>query len=69
MGDVAESGRNPLSGLTQDGTADPVSRHQILRRERGQRKCHLSWSADHKQDWQQYPVDSYSAGSADHIYS
>ena len=27
-----------MSGLTRDGTAEPVSREQILRHERGQRK-------------------------------
>ena len=49
MDAAAESGRNPvrkkntkfslsmeMSRLTRDGTAEPVSRDQILRRERGQ---------------------------------
>ena len=55
-----------MSRLTRDGTAEPVSREQILRRERGQGSIHLSSSADHEQDWQPYPVDPYSAscGSA-----
>ena len=30
-----------MSGLTRDGTAEPVSRDQILRRERGQGKIHF----------------------------
>ena len=49
-----------MSRLTQDGTAEPVSRDQILRRERGQRSIHFSCSPDHVQDWQPYPVDPYS---------
>ena len=47
--------------LTRDGTAESVSRDQILRRERGQGKNHFSCSADHEQDWQPYPVDPHSA--------
>ena len=43
--------------LTRDGTAEPVSRDPILRRERGQGKNHFPGSADHEQDWQPYPVD------------
>ena len=46
-----------MSRLTRDGTAEPVSRDQILRRERGQGKTHFPCSADHEQDWQPYPVD------------
>ena len=42
-----------MSKLTRDGTAEPVSRDQILTRERGQRIIHFSCSAaDHEQDWQ-----------------
>ena len=37
----------------RDGTAEPVSRDQILR---------------HAQDWQPYPVDPYSAICDDHTY-
>ena len=48
------------SRLTWDGTAEPVSRDQILRRERGQGNIHFPSSADHEQDWQPYPVDPYS---------
>ena len=43
--------------LTRDGTAEPVSRDQILRHERGQRINHFPCSAaDHEQDWQPCPV-------------
>ena len=46
-----------MSKLTRDGTAEPVSRDQILRRERGQRGIHFPCSAaDHEQDWQPYPA-------------
>ena len=50
-----------MSRLTRDGTAKPVSRDQILGRERGQGNIHFPCSADHEQDWQTYPVDPYSA--------
>ena len=42
-----------------------VSRDQILRREQGQEKYNFPCSAEHKQDWQPYPVDPYSPGLAD----
>ena len=47
-----------MSKLTRDGTAEPVSRDQILsRRERGQRIIQFPCSAaDHEQDWQLCPV-------------
>ena len=54
--------------LTRDGTAEPVSRDQILRRERGQGKKHSPCSADHEQDWRPYPVDPYSCYMCDHTY-
>ena len=57
-----------MSGLTRGGTAEPVWRDQTLRRERGQGKYNFSCSADHEQDWQPYPVDPYSADSADPTY-
>ena len=69
MDAAAETGRNPLSKhtrfsmsmkmsrLTRNGTAGPVSRDQILRREEGQGNIHFPCSADHEQDWQPYPVD------------
>ena len=55
-----------MSRLTRNGTAEPVSRDRILKRERGQGKKHFPCSADHEQDWQPYPVDPYSAISDDH---
>ena len=69
---AAELGSNPvskhqiqpeykMSRLTRDGTAEPVSRDQILRHARGQGNIHFPCSADHEQDWQPYPVDPYSA--------
>ena len=70
MDAAAELGRNPLSTrfslsmeiskLTRDGTAKPVLRDQIFRRERGQGNINVPCSADHVQDWQPYPVDPYS---------
>ena len=45
-----------MSRLTRDGTAEPVSRDQIL------------LGADHK-DWQPYPVDIYSAICNGHTYN
>ena len=50
-----------MSRLTRDGTAKPVSRDQILRRERGQGNIYFPCSADHEQGWQPYPVDPYSS--------
>ena len=63
MDAAAEIERNPvskhqiqlsieMSRLARDGTAEPVSRDQILRRERGQGNIHFFCSADHEQDWQ-----------------
>ena len=53
MDAVAELGRNPvstrfslsmeMSRLMRDGTAEPVSRDQFLRRERGQKYTHFPW--------------------------
>ena len=58
-----------MSRLTRDGTAEPVSRDQILRHARGQGNVHFPCSADHEQDWQPYPVDPYSAIICDdHTY-
>ena len=46
-----------MNKLTRDGTAEPVSRDQILKRERGQGIIHFPCSAtDHEQDWQPCPV-------------
>ena len=41
-----------MSRLTRDGTAEPVSRDQILRHARGQGDIYFPCSADHEQDWQ-----------------
>ena len=79
MDAAAELGRNPVSStrfslsmemrrLTQDRIAEPVSRDQILRRERGQGNMIFPCSADHVQDWQPYPVDTYSRYMCDHTY-
>ena len=59
-----------MSRLTRDGTAEPVSRDQILRHARGQGNAHFHFpcSADHEQDWQPCPVDPYSAICDDHTY-
>ena len=54
-----------MSRMTRDGTAE-VSRDQILRHEGGQGNIHFPCSADHKQDWQPYTVDPYSALSGDY---
>ena len=47
-----------MSKLTRDGTGEPVTRDQILRRERGQRIIYFPClAADHEQqDWQPCPV-------------
>ena len=78
MDAAAELGRNPvstrfslsmeISRLTRDGTAELVSRDQTLRHVRGQRNDQFPCSADHEQDWQPYPVDTYSAICDDHTY-
>ena len=57
-----------MSRLTRDGTAEHVSRDQILRHARGQGNINFPCSADHEQDWQPYPVDPYSAICDDHTY-
>ena len=57
-----------MSRLTRDGTAEPVSRDQILRHARGQGNIDFPCSANHEQDWQPYPVDPYSAICDDHTY-
>ena len=61
-----------MSRLTRDGNAEPVSRDQILRHERGQGNTNFPCSADHAQDWQPYPVDPHSCCmciSTIHTYS
>ena len=57
-----------MSRLTRDGTAETVSRDQILSHVRGQGNIHFPRSADHEQDWQPYPIDPYSAICDDHTY-
>ena len=57
-----------MSRLTRDGTAEPVSRDQILRHVRGQGNNIFPCSAVHEQDWQPYPVDPYSAICDDYTY-
>ena len=57
-----------MSRLTRDGTAEPVSRDQILRRKRGQGNIEFLCSADHVQDWQPYQVDPYSCYMCGHTY-
>ena len=55
-----------MNRLTRDGTAEPVSRDQILRRERGYGDMNFLCSADHVQDWQLYPIEPYSCYMCDH---
>ena len=57
-----------MSRLTWDGTVEPVSRDQILTREREQGNIYFPCSADHEQDWQPYPVDPSLAMCDDHQY-
>ena len=57
-----------MSRLTRNGTAETVSRDQILRHERGQGNITFSCSAEHEQDWHPYPVDPYSCYMCDHTY-
>ena len=54
-----------MNRLTRNGTAEPVSRDQILRHARGQGNVHFPCSADHEQDWQ---PDPYSAICDAHTY-
>ena len=54
--------------LTRDGTAEPVSRDQVIRRKRGQGNIYFPCSADHVQDWQPYPVDPCSCYMCNHTY-
>ena len=76
MDAAVELGRNPVSRhtifslsmemnrLTRDGTAEPVPRNKILRRELNGNRVTLIFfpcSADHEQDWQPYQVHPFSA--------
>ena len=58
-----------MSRLTRDGTAEPVSRDQTVRRKRGHGNVYFPCSADHEQDWQPHPDDPYSAIMYGHTYS
>ena len=51
-----------MRGLPRDETAEPVSRDQILRRERGQGQgnIHFLYSDHDEQECQPYPFDPYS---------
>ena len=78
MNAAAEIGRNPVrkpqiqpeyGDEQRDGTAEPISRDQILRRERGQGNTTFSCPADHEQDWEPYPVDPSLATYDDHTYA
>ena len=51
--------------MMRDGTAEPVSRDQMLGRKRGHGEAYFPCLADHEQNWQPYPVDPYSAESTD----
>ena len=51
--------------MTRDRTAEPVSRDHIVGRERGHGEAYFPCLADHERKWQPYPVDLYSAKSAD----
>ena len=55
--------------MTRGGTAEPVSRDQFFRRERGQENIHFPCSADHVHDWQPYPIDPCSYYICGHIFS
>ena len=58
-----------MSGLTRDGTAEPVSRDQILRRNREQEKIIFPVQLTTGRIGEPYPVDPYSAESPDHTCS
>ena len=55
-----------MTRLARDGTAEPNSRDETFRRERGQGKSYFPCSTDHEQDWQPHPVDAQFAESDDH---
>ena len=57
-----------MSRLTRDGTAEPVSRDQIVRRERGRVHINFPCSADHKQGSQPYPLNPHCCYMCDHTY-
>ena len=66
MDAAAELGRNPvckhqiqpsmeMSRLTRDGTAEPVTRDQIMRHARGQGNIHFPYSADKRAGLASFP--------------
>ena len=57
-----------MNRLTPDGTAEPVLRDQIIRRERGQGNDYFPCSVNPERDWLPYPVDPYSCYMCDHKY-
>ena len=57
-----------MSRLGRDGTAELISRDQVLRHAREQGNINFPCLADHEQDWQPYPVDPFSAICDDHTY-
>ena len=59
-----------MNRLTRDGTAEPVSRDQILMHAWGQGNVHFPCSADHERDWQPYPDDPayFAIICDDHTY-
>ena len=72
MDAAAELGRNPVRKQIQpeygDEQADARLAGPIVRRERGQVNIHFPCSADHKQNWQPYPVDPSLAICDDNTY-
>ena len=81
MGAAAEIGRNPVSkhqvqpeygewaGWRGTGLPNPSRETKFSGANGGTGKVHFPCSADHKQDWQPYPVDPYSdAMCDDHTY-
>ena len=70
---AAELGGNPVSKhqiLPEYGDeCRPISREQILRRERGQGNIYFPCSADSDQDWQPYAVDPYSCYICDRTHT
>ena len=66
MSTIVSQSMDMMSRLTRDGTAETVSRDQILRRERGQGKVHFLCSAEHVQDGQPDRVDPYTCYICDH---
>ena len=57
-----------MSRLTRDGTAEPVSRDQILGRERGKEIFISLVQLTTSRIWQPYPIDPYSAICDGHTY-